>query len=98
MPQASQSDPKNSYITSTTAGNARYAAWITQLNVTYSSLSMTNDKRGTTIQPDVETYAGDPAINGTVSIAVTDSNPLTPSNLSMINPHVVAGPALYQSG
>ncbi len=32
-------------------------------------------------------------------VAITDSDLfLTPFNLSMINPHVVAGPALYQAG
>ncbi|EEQ91212.1 rds1 [Blastomyces dermatitidis ER-3] len=54
---------------------------------------------GLTIQPDLSTYEGDPAINGTIFIALTDSNPfLTPFNLSLINPHVVAGPAVYQAG
>lgn len=70
-----------------------------------------------TIQPDVSTFAGDPAvsdfenprisdgaltfeqINGTMFVAITDANiTFTPFNLSMINPHVVAGPALYQAG
>jgi hypothetical protein len=47
----------------------------------------------------MSTYAGDPAVNGTMFIAITDMNlTVTPSNLSMINPHVYAGPALYQAG
>jgi hypothetical protein len=55
--------------------------------------------RGYTTQPGLETYQGDPAINGTLFIAITDDNPfLTPFNLSLINPHVVAGPAIYQAG
>ncbi|KAE8408045.1 hypothetical protein BDV37DRAFT_296948 [Aspergillus pseudonomiae] len=91
--------PNNSYITSTSAGDPKYVVWVTQLNVTYSPLEMTGDNYGSTIQPDVQTYAGDPAINGTMFIAITDSDPyLSPFNLSMINPHVVAGPALYKSG
>ncbi|KAE8131807.1 ferritin-like domain-containing protein [Aspergillus pseudotamarii] len=91
--------PNNSYITSTSAGDPKYVVWVTQLNVTYSPLEMTSDNCGSTIQPDVQTYAGDPAVNGTMFIAITDSDPyLSPFNLSMINPHVVAGPALYQSG
>ncbi|KAK2796670.1 hypothetical protein FQN51_009111 [Onygenales sp. PD_10] len=54
---------------------------------------------GQTIQPDLATFAGDPAINGTIFIAITDTNLyVTPFNLSMINPHVVAGPAIYQAG
>ncbi|GAB1206519.1 hypothetical protein APSETT445_005209 [Aspergillus pseudonomiae] len=36
---------------------------------------MTGDNYGSTIQPDVQTYAGDPAINGTMFIAITDSDP-----------------------
>ncbi|KKZ60873.1 hypothetical protein EMCG_04464 [[Emmonsia] crescens] len=54
---------------------------------------------GRTIQPDLSTYEGDPAINGTIFIAITDTNLfLTPFNLSLINPQVVAGPAVYQAG
>lgn len=31
-------------------------------------------------------------------IALTDTDlPVTPYNLSLVNPHVVAGPALYQA-
>ncbi|KAJ5587403.1 Protein rds1 [Penicillium hispanicum] len=92
--------PNNSYVTSTQASSARYVAWVSQLNVTYTTLRTGgNSTRGYTIQPDLETYQGNPAINGTVFIAITDSNPvLTPFNLSLINPHVVAGPALYQAG
>ena len=54
---------------------------------------------GQTIQPDVSTYEGDPAINGTMFIALTDANiTYTAFNLSMVNPHVAAGPFLYQAG
>lgn len=53
---------------------------------------------GTTVQPDVQSYIGNPAVNGTMFIAVTDKNPyVTPFNVSMLNPHVVAGPAMYQA-
>lgn len=52
-----------------------------------------------TIQPNVSTYAGDPAINGTMFVALTDLNLyVTPYNISKVNPHVAAGPALYQAG
>ncbi|CAP95675.1 Pc21g07780 [Penicillium rubens Wisconsin 54-1255] len=55
--------------------------------------------RGYTTQPNLETYQGNPAFNGTIFIAITDSNQyVSPFNLSLINPHVVAGPALYQAG
>ncbi|GLB21510.1 hypothetical protein AtubIFM61612_002058 [Aspergillus tubingensis] len=91
--------PNNSYVTSTTAGAPKYVAWVTQLNVTYSELTLNGSRSGSTIQPNVETYAGDPAVNGTMFIAITDTNLyVTPFNITMINPHVVAGPALYQSG
>ena len=91
--------PNNSYITSTSAGAPKFAVWVNQLNVTYSDLTITNTGKGYTYQPDTETYQGDPAINGTVFVALTDANiTYTAFNLSMINPHVVAGPALYQAG
>ncbi|KAJ6101911.1 Protein rds1 [Penicillium sp. IBT 16267x] len=92
--------PNNSYVTSTQAGTPKFVAWASQLNLTYTPLlGVGNGSRGYTIQPDMETYQGDPAVNGTMFIAITDSDPfLTPFNLSMINPHVVAGPALYQAG
>ena len=91
--------PNNSYVTSTQAGTAQYVAWVSQLNVTYTPLIGVNGTSGYTIQPNLETYQGDPAVNGTMFIAITDSDLfLTSFNLSMINPHVVAGPALYQSG
>ncbi|KAJ9203962.1 hypothetical protein DTO166G4_2682 [Paecilomyces variotii] len=93
--------PNNSYITSSQAGAPKYVVWATQLNVTYSALVLngSNSTAGWTLQPNVSTYQGDPAINGTMFVAITDDNPfLTPFNFSLINPHVVAGPALYQSG
>ncbi|PGH20068.1 hypothetical protein AJ80_03718 [Polytolypa hystricis UAMH7299] len=115
-----QVGPENSYITTSQAGPAKFVAWVTQLNITYSPLTgltggggggggnmtgggnatnTTGTMSGKTIQPDLSTFMGDPAINGTIFIAITDSNPyLTPFNLSLINPHVVAGPALYQAG
>ena len=91
--------PNNSYVTSTSATDAKYVAWVTQLNLTYSELTKTGSNEGYTFQPDVSTYAGDPAINGTMFVALTSENiPFTPFNLSQINPFVAAGPALYQAG
>ncbi|KAJ5121484.1 uncharacterized protein N7515_009445 [Penicillium bovifimosum] len=124
--------PNNSYITTTntSAGSAKFVAWVSQLNITYTPLHIVNavnatsglnftksinatdghndtaavnstlsGMRGYTIQPDMEVYEGHPAFNGTIFVAITDSDPfLTPFNVSLINPHVVAGPALYQAG
>lgn len=95
--------PNNSYVTSTSAGAATYVIWVSQLNATYSDITNITTSNGMnfgqTIQPDVSTYEGDPAINGTMFIALTDANiTYTAFNLSMVNPHVVAGPFLYQSG
>jgi len=92
--------PNNSYITSTSAGPPKFAAWVSQLNVTYSPLlNLSMDGRSAyTVQPNVSTWAGDPAINGTMFIALTDLDLfVTPYNLSMINPHVAAL-AVYQAG
>ena len=95
--------PNNSYVTSTTAGPAQFVLWVSQLNITYSpitNISTANGMNyGQTIQPDVSTYVGDPAINGTMFIALTENDlPYTPFNLSNVNPYVVAGPFLYQAG
>lgn len=91
--------PNLSYMTSTQAGAPKFVAWVSQLNVTYSPLLGINGTSGTTIQPNGTTLGGAPAINGTVFVAVTDSDLfVTPFNITMLNPHVVAGPALYQAG
>ena len=93
--------PNNSYVTSTSAGSPRFVMWVSQVNVTYSDLVLrgASMSSGTTIQPDVDSFQGDPSVNGTIFIAITDLDPyLTPFNISLINPHVVAGPALYQAG
>lgn len=90
--------PNNSYVTSTSAGQPQFVAWVAQLNLTYTPLTLTGNNSGYTYQPASEVYEGDPAMNGTAFIALTDSDLfLTPFNLSMINPHVVAL-GLYQAG
>ncbi|KAJ4408928.1 hypothetical protein N0V82_009583 [Gnomoniopsis sp. IMI 355080] len=90
--------PNNSYVTSTSAGTPQFALWVTQLNATYSPLLNVSGNSAYTIQPNVSTYEGDPAINGTMFLAITDSDLyVTPFNLSSINPHVYAL-ALYQAG
>ncbi|KAH6887665.1 protein rds1 [Thelonectria olida] len=92
--------PNNSYVTTTNVKEPRFAAWVSQLNVTYSPLMDLNLDNNTarTIQPNVSTWAGDPAINGTMFLALTDLDLyVTPYNLTMINPHVAAL-AVYQAG
>ncbi|KAM0242116.1 hypothetical protein ACHAP5_007353 [Fusarium lateritium] len=92
--------PNNSYITSTNVKVPKFAAWVSQLNVTYSPLQNVSieDRTAYTIQPNVSTWAGDPAINGTMFLALTDLDLfVTPYNLTMINPHVAAL-AVYQAG
>ncbi|KAF5646134.1 Rds1 [Fusarium sp. NRRL 52700] len=92
--------PNNSYITSTNVKEPKFAAWVSQLNVTYSPLQNISleDRTAYTIQPNVSTWQGDPAINGTMFLALTDTDLyVTPYNLTMINPHVAAL-AVYQAG
>lgn len=90
--------PNNSYVTSTSAGTPQFAAWVSQLNLTYTPVTVTGQNEGYTYQPAAEVYEGDPAVNGTMFVALTDADLfLTPFNLSMINPHVVAL-GLYQAG
>jgi len=91
--------PDLSYVTSTTAGAPKFVAWVSQLNVTYTPLINVVGTTGTTIQPNATTLGGAPAVNGTMFVALTDLDLfVTPFNITMINPHVVAGPALYQAG
>lgn len=90
--------PNNSYVTSTSASSPKFALWATQLNVTYSPLLNISGNSAYTIQPNVSTYEGDPAINGTIFLALTDEDLyVSPFNLSMVNPHVYAL-GLYQAG
>lgn len=87
-----------SYVTSTAAGEPAFVMWVSQLNVTYTPLNITGDKMGSTYQPATEVYQGEGAVNGTMFVALTDLDlEVTPFNLSMINPHVVAL-GLYQAG
>lgn len=90
--------PNNSYVTSTSASQPKFALWVSQLNTTYSPLLNVSGNSAYTIQPNISTYEGDPAVNGTMFLAVTDEDLyVTPFNLSMVNPHVFAL-ALYQAG
>ncbi|KAI0808804.1 hypothetical protein GGR55DRAFT_185467 [Xylaria sp. FL0064] len=90
--------PNNSYVTATTAGEPKFAAWVSQLNVTYSPLMNVSGNSAYTIQPNTSTYEGDPAINGTIFLVLTDRElPVTPFNLTQLNPFVNAL-TLYQAG
>ncbi|KAH7042053.1 ferritin-like domain-containing protein [Macrophomina phaseolina] len=90
--------PNNSYITSTTAGEPTFVAWLGQYNLTYTPLTKTGANSGYTYQPASEVFETDPALNGTAFIAITDSDLfVTPFNLTMVNPHVRAL-GLYQAG
>lgn len=93
--------PNNSYTTDTTTdGTPVFAAWISQLNCTYTPLYDIGNGTAKAKQPGG--YLWDelnPIVNGTVFVVLTDLDLyLTPHNLSLINDHVVAGPAVYQAG
>jgi len=92
--------PNNSYVTAPggVAGAPAFVAWVAQLNLTYTPLTVTGPNEGYTFQPAGEVYETKGVVNGTMFIALTDTDLyLTPFNLSMINPHVVAL-GLYQAG
>ncbi|KDQ20287.1 hypothetical protein BOTBODRAFT_80251, partial [Botryobasidium botryosum FD-172 SS1] len=94
--------PDGKYTTSSTAGPAFYAMWQSQLNTTYTPLyNIGGDGlSASTCQPDGFVYPGDPVVNGTIFVTIVDQQVpfVTTSNISYVNPHIVAGPAVYQSG
>lgn len=92
--------PNNSYITSTNVQAPKFAAWVSQLNVTYSPLQNISleDRTAYTIQPNASTWENDPAINSTMFLVLTDTDlRVTPYNITMLNPHVAAL-SVYQAG
>lgn len=96
--------PDHLYTTDTVTKNPpKFAAWVSQLNVTYTPLYDINYdcNTGKARQPKVNVFPGlnDPVVNGTMFVALVDQDVyLTPGNISLINDHIVAGPALYQAG
>ncbi|KAI0369662.1 Rds1 protein [Pilatotrama ljubarskyi] len=93
--------PNGTYTTAANTTSAKFVAWISQLNTTYTPLTLTSNYSGTTQQPGGEIYGNGtfPTVNGTVFVLVTDADPyVTPFNLTMLHPHIVAGPAMYTSG
>lgn len=85
-----------------TNGVPKFAAWVSQLNVTYTPLYDVNSSYAATKQPNgrVITQTGNDFINnGTMFVALTDTDLyVTPANLTLINKHVVAGPAIFIAG
>lgn len=75
---------------------------MSQLNITYTPLEDVDKQARTafTFQPGGTVFGGNtaPIVNETVFVVLTDTDLyVTPYNLSLINTHVVAGPALYQA-
>lgn len=64
--------PNNSYITarSPLADAPRFAMFVSQLNATYVPLVNISGNTASCVQPNMSTYAGDPAANGTMFIAL----------------------------
>ncbi|PWN49834.1 putative Rds1 protein [Violaceomyces palustris] len=86
-----------------TAGVPRFAAFVSQYNVTYSPLYDVDLERRTAKakQPDGHVFGlgSDLLLNGTQFVVLTDTcTNYTPANLSLINTHIVAGPAIFQAG
>jgi len=77
-----------------------FLAFINQLNVTYAPVEVTGENTGYAIQPNgtvFEDTPENPIINGTVHIALTDTDLyVTPYNLSLLNDHIFAF-GLYQA-
>ncbi|KAI9602362.1 hypothetical protein H4Q26_001650 [Puccinia striiformis f. sp. tritici PST-130] len=80
---------------------SKFAAWASQYNVTYSKLDQVNEDSATTVQPFAVLFPGQveyPVINGTMFVLLTDTDlHVTPSNITALNQHIVAGPAIYQA-
>jgi Ferritin-like domain len=93
--------PNDTYTTANggEAKSPKFVIWVSQLNATYTPLTLTGSNAGYTIQPNGSVFATDPIVNGTMFVALTSTDLyVTPFNLSMVNPFTFAGPALYQSG
>lgn len=91
----------NSYTTSTSAGAPRFVAWISQLNTTYTPLENIEGNSGSTYQPGGNVFGPGTVsvLNNTVFVLITDADIyVTPFNLSRLDDHVVAGPAVYTVG
>lgn len=79
----------------------KYAAFISQLNVTYSPLYDVTSSHAKTKIPGghVLQTGGKEIINGTMFVSLVSHNAhLTTANASLINSYTVAGPAILQAG
>ncbi|KAK9896246.1 hypothetical protein P389DRAFT_76656 [Cystobasidium minutum MCA 4210] len=96
--------PDLSYTTSKNGGTPTHALWVHQINATLAPLTITGPNSGYAKLPagdvyDTEIAHTGPAINGTGFVALVDSaDTYTVYNLSLVIPHMVAGPAIFQSG
>lgn len=75
-----------------------FAAFISQLNVTYSPVTVTGEMMGTTVHPEGFLFEEiNNIVNGTDFIALVDTDLyVTPYNLSLLNDHILAF-GLYQA-
>ena len=76
-----------------------FAAFVSQLNVTYAPLNVTGNNTAYAYQPGgfVFNNTDDGIINGTAFVAITDTDLyVTPYNLSLLNDHIFAW-GLYQA-
>ncbi|KAL7269768.1 hypothetical protein RUND412_007553 [Rhizina undulata] len=93
--------PDALYVTNTTAtGPPKWCAWVSQLNTTYTPVYDVKENSLKTKQPEGYLFSPlNPLVNGTMFVMLTDTDLyVTPHNMSLLNKHIVAGPALYQAG
>ncbi|BGP23401.1 hypothetical protein Rt10032_c02g0860 [Rhodotorula toruloides] len=85
------------YRTKSLAGEPKFMAFISQLNVTYAPLQNVSDYSASAVVPNGTVFPPEPIIGNSLFIALTDSDPfLTPYSLPMIVNHTVAV-GLYQA-
>ncbi|CDO72486.1 hypothetical protein BN946_scf184980.g27 [Trametes cinnabarina] len=62
--------PNGAYNTSTSAGEPKFVAWISQLNTTFTELNITGNNSGSTVQPGGEIFGNGTfsTINGTMHV------------------------------
>ncbi|BGO90217.1 hypothetical protein NBRC10512_002420 [Rhodotorula toruloides] len=84
------------YKTQSVAGEPKFMAFISQLNVTYAPLQNVSDYSASAVVPNGTVFAGEVQSVGSLFVALTDSDPfLTPYSLPLIVNHTVAV-GLYQ--
>ena len=97
MPGQAVGPPEQNYTTDKNPelGDPAFAAFIHQLNVTYTPLENIDAEAmtATIVHPEFKMF-NEPhgmGINGTVFLAITDTDlPVTPYNLSLLNDHIHA--------